>query len=69
MALVLTCCPPGPEEREKRQPSSDSGMETEPRTWIWAGMPPLSQGRIGGVASISSPWLRRLPLRVPTGDN
>ncbi|GGQ13076.1 hypothetical protein GCM10010187_31770 [Actinomadura coerulea] len=79
MALVLTCCPPGPEEREKRQLSSDSGMETEPRTWIWAGMAPLSQGRLGPVASISprlapvsSPPSRRsgdVWLAGPTGDN
>ncbi len=53
MALVLTCCPPGPEEREKRQLSSDSGMETEPRTWIVAGMVPLSQMRSDLVAWIT----------------
>src|SRR5690606_18424613 len=48
VALVLTCCPPGPEEREKRQRSSDSGIETEPLTCTplsgaSPGMPPLSQ--------------------------
>ncbi|MFK4596591.1 transposase [Streptomyces pristinaespiralis] len=30
-SLVLTCWPPGPEDREKRHMSSASGRETEPR--------------------------------------
>lgn len=30
-SLVLTCCPPGPDDREKRHMSSASGRETEPR--------------------------------------
>ncbi|VXB70629.1 hypothetical protein PSCLAVI8L_180044 [Pseudoclavibacter sp. 8L] len=29
LSVVLTCCPPGPEDREKRQPSSAAGIVSE----------------------------------------
>src|SRR5690606_41051091 len=32
LSVVFTPCPPGPEEREKRQRSSSSGMTIEPVT-------------------------------------
>ncbi len=33
LSLVLTDCPPGPDDRENRQDSSSAGI-TLPRTWI-----------------------------------
>ncbi|GAA4151902.1 hypothetical protein GCM10022416_49610 [Actinomadura keratinilytica] len=56
MALVLTCCPPGPEAREKRQASSDSGTENESRTRICSGMRPIIPARPGSC---------RLVFRAP----
>ena len=29
LSVVLTCCPPGPDERENRQPSSEAGIVRE----------------------------------------
>ncbi|GAA2684790.1 hypothetical protein GCM10009864_67540 [Streptomyces lunalinharesii] len=63
---MLTCWPPGPEERENRQTSSASGRATAPRMTWGPDMPPMIPRPRPPVTSVSPlGTARRLRERAP----
>ena len=65
-SVVFTPCPPGPDEREKRQLTSAAGITDDPRTGMSAGMGPDCHS---ATSLTPMPILGRIAARPETPDD
>lgn len=66
LSVVLTPCPPGPDEREKRQDSSASGTLSRDVTCSGPGMPTsVEQPNAGQETAATTPSILEIPMNEP----